>query len=194
MRICLTGGIATGKSSILDYYKEHTECAIFDADNEVSNLYQTSEIKDEICNYFGMKAYDMHGRVDKAYLRARMLTDDLAKGFLENLFHPLVREKFMFMSKELMRGESLISEIPLYYESESSYDFDFIVVVACSRETQISRLQERSGLDRNEALAIIERQLCLSEKMLRADFVLWNEGNKSQIIYQARSLADHLNL
>lgn len=192
MIIGITGGIASGKSSTLSYLSNFHDFVFFDADTEVYRLYKEPNVVKEICCYFGDHVLKPSGEINREMLRNYFLDDLLAKQKLEEIFHSRVKASFLTLKNSLLCGEHLIADIPLLYEGQWQKEFDKVVLVSCSSETQLFRLMQRSGLDRNAAQEFIKSQLPLFSKESMADYVLWNEGKISQLHSQIDFLKKHI--
>lgn len=192
MRIGLTGNIATGKSVAFQALCKLDQVVGFDADAEVHSLYETDEVKNAIVSHFGADVIDEAGNVDRARLRGLFLKDPNVKVILEGLFHPLVYERYEEVSSNLGSREILVADIPLLFEKESAYQFSSVITVACSSDIQLRRLMSRSNLDKAVALEMIKKQVALSHKMSKSDFVLWNNGSLDQFQNQLNLLVHHI--
>ena len=192
MLLGLTGNIATGKSTVFDYLTSRSYILGFDADAVVHELYRCDAVRDELVSCFGEGILGSDQKPCRQKLRALLLSQPDAKPQLEKVFHERVREKYQEKVDSLQSGQWLVADIPLLYETEKLYLFEHVVVVACSKMMQIKRFRERSKLDRDSITKMMNLQDALSQKMVRADFVLWNEGSLSQLHKQIDTLVLHL--
>jgi dephospho-CoA kinase len=189
--IGLTGGIATGKSTFTRCLREQLPVEHFDSDRCVHDLLATDdEVRDAVIAAFGREACDETGRPDRAKLRSLVFNDETRRKTLENILHPIVRARWTTRAQSpLARGEWLQIDIPLLYETGNAERFDRIIVVACHRDTQLSRLTRDRGLAPGLAQRIIETQLDLGEKIKKADHVIWNDSTVPNLDGQSRILA-----
>lgn len=192
MIIGLTGNIATGKSTVYRELVSLRHVVGFDADAVVHELYLHEEVVCELVSAFGSDIFNASGEVCRNKLRERFLTVSDARLLLEDIFHPRVRSEYGSLVQAIKPSEHLIADIPLLFEKELPYVFDKVIVVTCSAETQLKRLMVRSGLDRSVAREMINKQVALSEKVAKADYVLWNEGCPEQLQRQIKTLVHHL--
>jgi len=189
--IGITGGISTGKSTFINCLRQSLpDATFFDADVMARQL--TCEDKNvlaEIRKTFGDAVFNENGELNRSALRAIVFTAPGKRRQLEQILHPPIRR---YWSREAERhrqsNQYFFADIPLLYETGGEKLCDRIVVVACSEETQMRRLTERTGLDRNAAAAIIAAQMPLPEKVKLADHVIWNNGPESLLVEQARFL------
>jgi len=176
MRICLTGGIACGKSLLADALRAHG-FPILDADDVVHSLEAPGgPAADAVFSRFGTLSRPALARI--------VFSDPVARRDLEAILFPLVRE-------EMKRFDGL-SVIPLLYENGWEKDFDKVVCIAADRETQIRRMAEFRGLSRVEAEARLNAQMPVSEKAARADYTVVNDSTPEALLEQASTLADWL--
>jgi len=192
MFIGLTGNIATGKSAAFRIFCALRNAIRFDADAEVHALYRTEIVKKQLVSNFGTEVIDENGDVDRELIRRLFLTDSSVRPYLEGLFHPLVYERYEKKCQQLKQGEVLVADIPLLFEKDSNYRFDYVVTVACSSDIQLKRLISRSGLDKHTAMEMIKKQVALSYKISQSDFVLWNNGSLDQLQSQLNTLVHHI--
>ncbi|MEI6606867.1 MAG: transcription termination factor Rho [Verrucomicrobiota bacterium] len=190
MRVmALTGGIASGKSTVCRWLRECLpSVVIFDCDAAARRMLEVdADIIAMVAASFGPGALDKLGRVDRHFLRGRVFSDDAARGQLESIIHPRVlQECLASLHQAAQNGATLfVADIPLFFEKGLDFGQEQVIVVASSRDTQIQRLKARSGFDESMIEAILAVQLPTYEKIRRADVVFWNEGPpvvlKSQI-------------
>ena len=133
---------------------------------------------------FGADALDSQGCVNKDYLREIVRHDADGRNKLNEIIHPkLAQMSLDAQSEARKRGDihTFLLDIPLYFESPVEFGADHVCVVAVSEETQISRMAERDGFDRNVAQAMIAAQMPTQQKVDKADTVFWNEGSPEQL-------------
>jgi len=191
--IGVTGGISTGKSTFINCLRQLLpDATFFDADVMAREL--TREDKNvlaEIRKTFGDAVFNENGELNRGALRAIVFTAPGKRRQLEQILHPPIRRYWSREAeKHRQSNHYFFADIPLLYETDGEKLCDRIVVVACSEETQMRRLMERTGLDRNAASVIIGAQMPLSEKVKLADHVIWNNGPESVLAEQAGFLTD----
>ena len=195
--IIITGGIATGKSTACKAWLEmEPDSAFHDADATVHALYGDRAVRAEIAAAFGADALIGEDEVDRSLLRRAITADPGNKKMLEGILHPRVRSVATEAhANALAAGKPwFLADIPLYFEAgewKPCADAK-VVVVACSRETQRIRLQQRNPFDIAEAGRIIAMQADLAAKMAASDHVLWNEGSPAALRRQIQMLRDCL--
>jgi transcription termination factor Rho len=189
----LTGGIASGKSTVCRLLKELIPSAeIFDCDTAVHRMLDSDpEIAEMIAEALGENARNAEGRIDRNFLRNSVFADDAARLKLEGILHPRVRQECLasFESAVKRGAELFVADVPLFFEKGFDFGQTQVIVIASSRSTQIKRLKARSGFDDALIESILAAQLPIQEKMSRADVVFWNEGPPAVLRSQLRRFA-----
>ncbi len=198
LTLALTGGIASGKSTAANLLKTFIpELEFFDCDSEVRSLLDSDSATHEaLLEEFGPEVITHEGRANRSYLRELTFARPTHRKALENILHPRVREECLARKADWFKSKMssvFVADVPLLFENSFDFGYDHSVVVAVSRETQITRLKARNGFDDDLISRILSAQLSVEEKIKRASFVLWNEGPKRVLESQIRSLIHHLN-
>ncbi len=189
----LTGGIASGKSTIARALREEPGIAVVDADRIAWETYRPgTEVYKKLVERFGEGIVNDHGEIDRRKLGAIVFRDPEARRSLNDIVHPAVLSKLREIAqRERARGtQVLVVEAALLLESphvDRSF-FDYYVLVAVDPEEQLRRLMERDGLPREEALRRVQAQTPQDEKLPRADFVLWSRGRPEDTVQEAKRL------
>ena len=188
--VVLTGGIASGKSSVCRLLREWLPAVvIFDCDAAVHRMLESDPVvTSQIGEAFGSQALDARGQVDRHFLRGRVFAQESARICLEQILHPRVRQECLdSLAQAVKRGAELfVADVPLFFEKGFDFGQSQVLVVASSRSTQVQRLKARSGFDELLIESILAAQLPLQEKMSRADVVFWNEGPPTMLRAQVR--------
>ena len=190
--IGITGGISTGKTAFCECLKEICPTAkFFDADKAAREFVVDPEVRQELVSEFGPETYFPGGDLNRERLRAIIFQDAAKKSALEQILHPRIRRQWSAEAEKHRNApEFFFADIPLLYETGGETLCDYVVVVACSRETQFARLLHRGRINRAIAQGMIDSQMSLTEKMKRADHVVWNNGERSVLAEQAKLLLD----
>ena len=171
--IALTGGIATGKSTVCNLFKLHGYLTI-DADKIAHKLLDLNSEK--IASMFG-KEYVHEGKVLRKKLGAIIFSNKENKEKLEAFIHPLIAKEIEKESKTFEKaGKPYFIDIPLFYE-KMNYPIKKSLVVYTPKEIQIERLMQRDKIDEDEAKLKISNQMDIEEKKLKADIVINNATN-----------------
>ena len=187
IKVGLTGGIATGKSTTLERWHEAGAVGI-DADELAHQaLEPETPTWREVVKTFGEGILNEDRTVNRRQLGEIVFADEGKRAVLNWIIHPAVGRMWTERVEKLEHegtAEVVVASIPLLYEVAVEKQFDCVVVVGCSERTQITRLAGR-GLSEAQARARIGAQWPLQTKMDRADFVIWNDGKFEVLSEQA---------
>jgi dephospho-CoA kinase len=179
LKVGLTGGIATGKSYVLDQFRRRA-VACLDADVLAHGVESAgTEATQAIAARFGAGVLTSDGAVDRTKLAPLVFGDASARRDLEAIVHPAVYRAIGagLRAFDLLGGYPLaVVDVPLLYETGHAEDFDRVVATVCPPEMQIARLIER-GIHTAEAHQRLAAQLPAEDKAARADFVIRTDGS-----------------
>nr|CDS21172.1 dephospho-CoA kinase putative [Echinococcus granulosus] len=178
----LTGGIATGKSTVSAILKEKN-VAVIDADTISRNLVDHDrQVQRGILKAFGPSVFNDDGtHVERDKLGEIVFADPEKRKVLNRIVHPIVFRRIVVqILRNFLSGQAIvILDIPLLFESRTMLWFvSDVIVVSCSPEVQLSRLLKRNpDLSRDAALSRIASQMPLADKVARATIVVDNEAD-----------------
>ena len=180
LRVGLTGGIATGKSTVGMMFIE-LGCHLIDADRITHGLLQPGQaVHAAVVQAFGQRILTQDGTINRKILGEIVFQDPQARSTLNGLVHPAViqrqREWLNEMEASDPRGISIV-DAALMIEVGTYKNYDKVIVVTCRPEVQKQRLRARSGLSKEEIEARIRSQMPLEEKARHADYVVDNSGD-----------------
>ena len=176
LKIGLTGGVASGKTTVSDFFKG-LGIPVIEADVISHEVTQPDgSAFEEIISSFGSSILDENGLIDRKKMRAIIFDDASKKEMLERIIHPKVREE-MFDSVSQSNDHYLIVSVPLLVETGMNQMMDRTLVVDCSEETQIERLMHRDKITLDEAKSILRNQTSRSNRLKAADDLIVNEKN-----------------
>jgi dephospho-CoA kinase len=178
LKVALTGGIATGKSYVLEQFcRRGVPC--LDADALAHGVMAPgTEATTAIAARFGQEMLAPDGSVDRTRLGPVVFADAVARRDLEAIVHPAVYRAITagLRAFELTDDAGLaIVDVPLLYETGAESKFDKVIVTECSPEVQVARLMAR-GLTESAARQRLAAQLPTRDKAARADFVIRTDG------------------
>lgn len=179
MIVGLTGGIASGKSTVSSMFREHGVPVICADELAHSAVAPGSPALEKIRKLFGDDVFYENGELDRMALGARVFGDGKLKKELENIVHPVVEQR----KNELLETYSaqghpmVVLDVPLLFEAKWDQQVDVIVVVYAGRDLQASRLVARNGLSETEARARLDSQLPIEEKKKKAHLVIDNSDS-----------------
>jgi dephospho-CoA kinase len=192
----LTGGIATGKSTVAEMFKR-CGATIIDADRLARNVVQPGKPAwREIVKCFGKSILTPDRTINRHALGAIVFHNRSKLRQLERIIHPRVaREQARLVRRIAKRTPRAVAiyEVPLLFETGVDKHVDTIIVVTADRETQIARLKKRNGLTRAEALRRIKSQIPLAKKARLADVVLNGTESRSRLKHEVRDLIRRFN-
>ncbi len=175
--VALTGGIATGKSSVARMF-EADGFRVIDADQIAHAI--LDEQAEEIARMFG-DAMLVSGKVDRKRLGAHVFADPLERKRLEKLLHPLIFARIeAFSDAEDAKKQPYIVDIPLFFEG-GRYPIAKSLVVYTPVAQQIERAMARDGLSREAVLERIAAQIDIEEKRYMADYLIDNSKDQTQL-------------
>ncbi|MFK8139409.1 MAG: dephospho-CoA kinase [Bdellovibrionales bacterium] len=183
--IAITGGIACGKSSVGDYLRSKSYVVI-NADEIVHSLFFSDKnLLLKVRERFGDSVFDEEN-LNREKLGDLVFSDPVAKKNLESIVHPLVLEKSEQLKQEAEEAgaEFAFYEIPLLFELGREAEFDSVICVSASLDTQITRLKKRNQLSTEQALARINSQMDMVKKIERSDFVIQNDFSNIEELHK----------
>lgn len=188
LRVGLTGGIGSGKSTVATLFAERG-AAIVDTDVISHRLTGAGgEAIPAIAASFGADSLNPDGSMNRSWMRARVFTDPTAKLVLEAILHPLIRNQ--------AKAEAATSDapyvmlvVPLLFETSGYRDWlDRALVVDCAEEAQLARATRRSGLDEAAVRAIMAQQMIRKQRLRHADDIIHNDGELADLTAQVAQL------
>ena len=187
----LTGGIATGKSTVAGMFKR-CGAVVIDADVLARDVVQPGKPAwREIVKAFGKTVLNPDRTLNRPALGLKVFGHPAKLRQLERIIHPRVAREQIRLTKQAALNDPraiVIYDVPLLFEAGIDKRVDATIVVTADRETQIARLRKRNGLSRAEALCRIKSQMPLAEKRRRADYTLDGTLPLLQLKQQVRLL------
>lgn len=193
MLLGLTGGIATGKTTVTRLLAESTDFVVFNADACVHEILARDEpTKAAIAELFGLPRPEPGHPMDRAALREIVFADPAKRRSLEAMLHPAVRRRWQALLEDCRgRNRNFLADIPLLFETGAGSFFDATLVVAASPATQQARLAAR-GVNPPLADAMLASQWPIGQKVGAADYVIWNDGSQASLRQQVSLLLENL--
>ena len=192
-RIGLTGGIASGKSTITDYIKTNKKIPILDADDLSRELIKPNTYGyKKILDYFGNKIIDNkknpEREINRQLLRNIIFKHSESKEWIEKLLHPLIKEKIIEECSQYKNNQTIVLVIPLLFEAKFEDICTEIWLIKCPKELQKKRLITRDQISEKEAYESINLQLSFEEKRKFSDIILDNSDDQKKWINTIRQL------
>lgn len=178
----LTGGIASGKTTVANLFQQHFDIDIVDADiiaREVVDIGSTGLAK--IREHFGQSVIQTDGALDRAALRQLIFENEENKQWLNALLHPLIREKMIHDLQHTSSPYALLV-VPLLIENKLQSLVDRVLVVDVSEEVQIQRTMARDKVSEDQAQAILNAQTNRSTRLALADDIIENSEENNRLL------------
>jgi dephospho-CoA kinase len=186
----LTGGIASGKSTVAGMLREFG-AKIINADDLARVIVQPGkEAWKEIVGAFGNEILRPDKTIDREKLRKIIFEDGKARERLDSITHPRIRALALARAQELAAkgAEVIVYEAPLLFENEAHTWLSPVIVVACDDDAQRRRLKGRDRLSETEIDQHLKAQMPLAEKRALADYVIENNGDLDDLKRQVRDV------
>ncbi|MDU6600473.1 MAG: dephospho-CoA kinase [Streptococcus anginosus] len=189
--IGITGGIASGKSTVTNYLRQKGY-QVIDADQVVHELQaKGGKLYQALVSWLGSAILNEAGELDRPKLSQLIFSsqENLAKS--SRLQNDIIRQELANRRDQLAKiEETFFMDIPLLFEQEYEDWFDQVWLVDVSKHTQLERLMTRNNLSQEEAQRRIAAQLSLAEKRQRAEIVIDNNGALSATLKQVQAFLD----
>lgn len=198
LKIAITGGIASGKSTVSGYIKE-LGYAVYDADKIYAELLKNEEIVLKICDLVGVnpKNAEKKAELDRQAVAEKVFSD---KGLLKKLneyTHTLVYDEINKIADCLTENKMAFFEIPLLFESKRENSFDKVIVVLRDKKEKIKALEKRNGFTEDEAKKRIKNQFDYDNFDLTKHTLIYNDGDisllKSKVLNVIESIEKEIN-
>lgn len=184
----LTGGIASGKTTVANLFQGHFGIEIVDADVIAREVVEPgSEGLSKIVEHFGSDILSTDGSLDRSQLRSRIFENENEKLWLNDLLHPMIRQK-MKQNLALVQSPYALLVVPLLVENNLQSMADTVLVVDVERDTQISRTMNRDGVAKAQVESILSSQASRDERLAHADHVVDNNQADSDLLSQVTQL------
>jgi dephospho-CoA kinase len=195
LNVGLTGGIATGKSTVVRMLVKRG-ARVIDYDGLVHALQEPGHpVWKQIVAAFGRDILDADERIDRKKLGALVFDNEPRRKALEGIVHPAVLEEAQRQSDQIGKEDKqaiVLSDIPLLLEVGLQERFDLILLVYAPPEMQIRRVMKRNKLTRDEAAARLKAQMPIDEKLKFADLVIRNDGTMRELEKRADEIWQEL--
>jgi len=182
--IGLTGGIATGKTTVANYLASAYNLPILDADIYAREAVSVdSPILLEIAQRYGKEILLADGNLNRQKLGEIIFNNQEERNWVEGLIHPYVGDRFL-EEIAVSPAQTLVLVVPLLFEAGMTHLVTEIWVVSCSEQQQLERLMRRNNLTLEQAQARIISQMPITEKIASADVVLDNSSTLEVLLKQ----------
>ncbi len=188
MRVALTGGIASGKSTVSALLRG-LGAVVIDADRLARDVVApgTPGLA-EVVAAFGDSVLAEDGSLDRPAVARLVFADEERRRRLEGIIHPRVFEEFVRLEAEAPEGALVVHDIPLLAESGRTDDFEAVLVVDAPHETQVERMVRDRGMTREDAEARIAAQADRDARLAIATHVIHNDGTREELEARVREV------
>jgi dephospho-CoA kinase len=197
LRVGLTGGIATGKTTVGKMFVE-LGCHLIDSDGITHQLFEPGQaVNAAVVQVFGERVLGEDGGINRKVLGEIVFSDPAARSKLNALVHPAVIQRQQEWLKQIEEKDPAgigIVDAALMIESGNYKNYDKVIVVTCTPAVQKRRLRERSGLSEEQAEARIRSQMPMEEKGKYADYVVDNSSDLAETRRQVRDIHSKLRM
>lgn len=185
--VAVTGGIGSGKSTVVELFKSH-QIPVIDTDLIARSLVEPGQAAlAEIISTFGTQYLDTDGSLNRSALREHVFMDEKERLKLESILHPRIHQVVLDQLKEIDAPYCLLV-IPLLAETKQHYPCDRVLVVDVTRKTQLARTMQRDNLDEKRVSAIIDSQASREQRLALATDVIDNNADKNSLRQQVEAL------
>lgn len=188
MILGLTGGIASGKSTVSKKLKE-LGGYIIDADEISKEVSSSLGVLKELERIFGSEIID-NGNLNRKKLKEIIFGKESKRELLNNVMHPIIVEKIVEKIEKNKENKIIILDIPLLYETKLEYLCDKVLVVYADKKNQIERIKTRDEIDEKLAKKIIEAQMSIKEKLAKADLYIENNKGLEELLKKVEIIYD----
>ncbi|HDM8153215.1 TPA: dephospho-CoA kinase [Vibrio harveyi] len=186
--IGLTGGIASGKTTVANLFKQQFKIDIVDADIVAREVVEPGTPGlNAIIEHFGTDIVRDDQTLDRAKLREKIFSNPEEKAWVNGLLHPMIREK-MIEDLEQVTSDYALLVVPLLVENKLDSLCDRILVVDVEPQTQISRTVKRDNVSEEQAKAILASQASREQRLAMADDVVKNNPDDPDLLLQITDL------
>lgn len=190
----LTGGIASGKSSVSSIFRQRG-IPVICADELAREVVRPgSQGISEIAEVFGSSVFDSDGGLNRPELARRVFSDPSKRKILESIIHPRVsqeRDRLVSLYRD-MGHKIVVVDVPLLFEAGWEGSFDLVILVYTPRNVQQERLIIRDNMSNEEAAARLEAQMDIEAKKNMADMIIDNTGSLFNTEKQVSLIIDRL--
>jgi dephospho-CoA kinase len=188
LKIAVTGGIGSGKSTFCDYLSNEG-FFVLKADDLAKELLNSDNIiKSKVIRAFGVDAYTGNS-VNKIFLAEKVFSNPHSVQKINAIIHPrVIEETVKVIDEQLKTNDLVFVEAALIFEAKMEDLFDYIIVITSDLEKRIDRIIKRDNVTREEVLKRMENQLSEETKRKKADFVFINNGNQELLNQNAKFL------
>jgi len=187
LKIGLTGGIGSGKTTVAKIFKQFGIPIYLSDDRAKDLMLENESLRKSLIDLFGEQAY-IDGLLNRAYIASKVFTNKEALNKLNALVHPVLQKDFEAWSTA-QQSPYIIKEAAILFESGANEGLDKVILVEAPKELKISRVVQRDGFERSDVIARMNKQWSDEQKREHSDHVIVND-EKSSLLEQVLKLHD----
>ncbi|MBQ7232463.1 MAG: dephospho-CoA kinase [Bacillales bacterium] len=195
LRIGITGGIASGKSTVSSCL-QRWGYSVIDADVIAKDVMQKNGSAFlAVVAHFSSDILDADGEIERMKLAEIIFQDDKKRMELNQIVHPMIQAEMerQFLHAQKNGIKMVFFDVPLLFDTDSlSLPLDFVIVVTVKPDIQLQRLMERNGYTKEHALCRIQSQMPVAKKEKYADFIIYNNGTEEETEQQLKKVLEIL--
>ncbi|MFW6035863.1 MAG: dephospho-CoA kinase [Halothermotrichaceae bacterium] len=192
MIIGLTGGIASGKTTVSNLLKK-LGAVIIDADKIAHQVLETKTAREKVISYFGSAIID-NNQINRKKLGKIVFNNSEEKKKLEEITHPMIIDIIKMKIKQYSKkNDIIVVDAPLLLETNLDKIVDSVWVVYVNKKTQLKRLMNRDNINLYKAKKRINSQMPLAKKRKLADIVIDNNGSKKELEQKVKKICREIN-
>ena len=179
MVVGLTGGIGSGKTTVVSFFKKFSNVAIYIADVEAKKLMNSSSvIKNKLIKEFGEQAYK-NNKLNRTFIADIVFKNKKKLKALNSIVHPEVENHFQEFVFNNNKKDYILYENAILFENKSNFFCDYIITVSAPIETRIKRVVLRDNSTKEEVLNRIRNQWPVEKKTLQSNYIIHNRSLKN---------------
>ena len=179
--IAITGGIGSGKTTFANFLAEQSHPVIFADDISKELLANDPDVKNDIVNEFGVKAYQGE-KINKKFLADNIFSNPSKLKKINSILHHRVRKRIEFISKEYFESKDFVFvEAAIIYESKIEKMYDFVVLIVADEKLRMKRVSKSEKISEKDFINRSQNQLSDEVKKKKADFIFINNGTKAEL-------------
>jgi len=179
MKIGLTGGIGSGKTTVAEVFKQMGVSVYSSDDRAKSIMVSDVDLMHQITEYFGTESY-INGELNRAYIAKKVFSNQSELNKLNAIVHPVLKVDFDLWCSE-QKGFYILKEAAILFESKAYLGLDKVVLVTAPQELKITRVLKRDFSTRKEVLSRMDKQWSDEKKRALSDFEIVNDAQESVI-------------
>lgn len=192
MILGLTGGIGTGKSTVVNMLKEKG-IPVVDTDLISREVIEYPEIIEKIKLEISNEVFDFNNKLDRKKMSEIVFENQEKLKKLNEIMHPEILKKMWDEVEELKKNHKIIVvDVPLLFEINMEKEVDKILLIYASKEIQLKRIMERDGRTREEAVKIISSQMPLYKKREKSDYTIQNNDSLENLEKKLEKILEKL--